>query len=372
MKRRFLELSALLIVMAVAVSCGNPRPPEPPALELPNPVKDLRAARKGDKVYLSWSVPTKTTEAQTIRYIGPTRICRARNAAVAGCATPAGEAPAPDLSRLLTAVQNGKSETAAFVDTLPATELSPGAEFTYAVDVLNDRERSAGLSNQVSVPGAPALPPPAGFQARLTADGVLLSWNQIHANADIPELEHRYRIYRNEIKGPEMVIAELPLGTSQFLDHNFEWEKTYQYRADVVTIVAPQSANCIPDQFPSTLACRAASIEGEDSSVVEIFAHDIFPPGVPSGLQAVSSEAGNQKFIDLIWTPDSAPDLAGYNVFRHEEGAEGTQINTEPVKTPAYRDVNVKSGKKYFYSVSAVDVRGNQSARSEEASEVVP
>jgi len=47
-------------------------------------------------------------------------------------------------------------------------------------------------------------------------------------------------------------------------------------------------------------------------------------------------------------------------------------MNPDLVKAPAYRDTNVQAGKKYFYSVSAVDERNNQSAPSEEASEQVP
>jgi hypothetical protein len=42
------------------------------------------------------------------------------------------------------------------------------------------------------------------------------------------------------------------------------------------------------------------------------------------------------------------------------------------VNTPAFRDSNVVPGHSYFYSISAVDVRGNESSRSEEASETVP
>jgi hypothetical protein len=47
-------------------------------------------------------------------------------------------------------------------------------------------------------------------------------------------------------------------------------------------------------------------------------------------------------------------------------------LNAELIKVPAYREENVAAQKKYFYSVSAVDVRGNESVRSDEASEVVP
>jgi hypothetical protein len=42
------------------------------------------------------------------------------------------------------------------------------------------------------------------------------------------------------------------------------------------------------------------------------------------------------------------------------------------VKSPSYRDSVVVSGKTYTYSVSAVDVRGNESQHSETTSEPVP
>jgi fibronectin type 3 domain-containing protein len=93
---------------------------------------------------------------------------------------------------------------------------------------------------------------------------------------------------------------------------------------------------------------------------------------VPSGLQAVFSGPGQQAFIDLIWAPVTDADLAGYNVYRHEPGSTPEKLNSDLVKAPAYRDMKVVKGRTYIYSVSAVDVRGNESARSEEASESVP
>ena len=139
-------------------------------------------------------------------------------------------------------------------------------------------------------------------------------------------------------------------------DANLEWEKTYDYRIEIVTICQP----------------KEMKIEGDDSPEVKVFADDVFPPAVPSGLQAVFSGPGQQAFIDLIWAPVTDVDLDGYNVYRHEEGSVPVKINAALVKTPAYRDAAVVSGKNYFYSVSAVDLRGNESARSEEASEAVP
>jgi fibronectin type 3 domain-containing protein len=105
---------------------------------------------------------------------------------------------------------------------------------------------------------------------------------------------------------------------------------------------------------------------------VKVFAHDVFPPAVPSGVQAVFSGVGQQPFVDVIWAPNTDADLAGYNIYRHEDGGEPRKINPALVTAPAFRDTNVVPGHSYFYSVSAVDVRGNESARSGEAGEAVP
>jgi fibronectin type 3 domain-containing protein len=113
-------------------------------------------------------------------------------------------------------------------------------------------------------------------------------------------------------------------------------------------------------------------IEGDDSPVVRVVAHDVFPPSVPAGLQAAYSGEGQKPFIDLIWAPVASADLAGYNIYRSEADGAPVKLNSELVKTPSYRDSAVSSGKTYTYSVSAADVRGNESARSDQASETVP
>jgi hypothetical protein len=174
-------------------------------------------------------------------------------------------------------------------------------------------------------------------------------------------LRYFYRVYRRE-KGADgaTVAGESAWGDSfHFVDHAFVWEKTYLYRVAVVTAVRRS-------QSPEV------QVEGDDSTEVEVFAHDIFPPAVPTGLQAVAAGSEAQPFIDLVWSPDVDTDLDGYNVYRGEDGAASIKVNTQLLKTPAFRDTGVKSGKTYSYSVSAVDVRGNESARSEAASERVP
>jgi hypothetical protein len=250
------------------------------------------------------------------------------------------------------------------VDTIPPDlqKENPTGQITYAVVVPNEKGRSAGLSNQVQLPAAPTLPPPARLQTQVTADGIVLSWTTSFEGQEIGHLRYLYRVYRREEGGAASIaIGEVPLDDSplQLVDHSFEWEKTYNYRVTVVTVISPPGK-------------PQAEVEGEDSRETKVVAHDIFPPAVPSGLEAVASGVGQPPFVDLIWAPNTDADLAGYNIYRHEQGGQPMKINSEPVKTPVFRDATAVGGKKYFYSITAVDLRGNESARSEEASETVP
>jgi hypothetical protein len=368
--RQFVSKLVFLISgTAALLGCGVPGVPKPPSLDLPEPVADLRAVRKGDRVYLDWTVPAETTDRLAVRHLGPTRICRSLDAAMSECASPVGEVPAPPIpgagSQQTKLVKPATKAQANYTDSLPGRLLvaNPAVQISYAISVLNITSRSAGLSNVVRVPAVAALPPPSDFRVQVTAEGVVLSWTAVPRGPETPGLQAMYRVYRRPEGGTaDTVVGQLPLDASsatQVVDHSFEWEKTYFYRATVVTLIHQEGKPEI--QF-----------EGDDTFPVKVFAHDVFPPAVPSGLQAVFSGTGQQPFIDLIWAPDTDADLAGYDVFRHEAGGEPLKINAELVKAPAFRDMNVGPGKNYFYSVSAVDVRGNESARSEQASETVP
>jgi hypothetical protein len=191
--------------------CASIGPPLPPSLELPKPPSDLRAARKGDKVTLTWTIPQRTTDRQSVRYLGKTRICRSLDPVVKECGKPVGEAEPPP--NFTSARKGAKKLTATFVDTLPkALEESHPADFaTYAVEVLNTADRSAGLSNQVHVPLVPTLPPVSDFSAQLTAQGISLSWHCPRiVNAAAPWTTYLLRIYRrSESSTNQARIAEV-------------------------------------------------------------------------------------------------------------------------------------------------------------------
>ena len=355
-------------------ACATIGPPQPPSLELPKPPTDLRAARKGDRVILTWTIPSATTDRQTVRDLGPTRICRSLAGVLTQCGTPVGEAPAqpgvaqpvPSRPSPVSAKSSKQKVAASYTDAFASqiTSDDPAASITYAIEVLNTEGRAAGLSNRVQVSLVRTLPPPQDFAARVTSQGVVLNWTSEVPPADSTKtLHYVYRVYRRAEGSKEQILAgEIPAGSERnltFTDSSIEWEKTYEYHADTVTVMAQGNK---PE----------VQVEGDDTAEIRVFADDVFPPAVPSGLQAVASGPGQKAFIDLVWAPVTDVDLDGYNLYRHENGMAAVKVNAELLKTPAYRDDSVSSGKSYLYSVTAVDVRGNESAQSEEAGETVP
>ena len=313
--------SLLLVLALVCLSgCASIGPPEAPSLELPKPPTDLHAARKGNKVTLTWTIPLRTTDRQSVRYLGKTEICRSEAAALKQCGTPVGEAKLPaDFEQ--TTKSSGKKVTATFTDNLPfEIELAHPTGFaSYAVEVLNTAGRGAGISNQVRVPLLPVLLPFDDFAVHPIAQGLMISWQCPSIAEGLPGSKYLFRIYRrleansNWTKVAEVEATHCANGKSgqedptSFLDRSFEWEETYFYRGTVVSV-------------RESAGKPTVEVEGDDTPEVKVFAHDVFPPAVPSELQAVFPGPGQQNFIDLIWTPVSDADLNGYNVYRHEAG----------------------------------------------------
>ena len=252
---------AILIAVLTFAGCGAPGAPQPPSLQLPRPVEDLRAERKGDEVFLTWSVPTETTDGQLVRRLGATRICRSMQVAMVRCTEVAGEVPTAKIAAAQTKPppggQSSKKKSpnkeaqnkepavqASFVEQVPANlqAQAPTGFINYAVETLNTNGRSAGLSNQVQAPLAPVLPAPKNVAARVTPDGILVSWEKITPPVEIPGLAYKYRVHRRaEGSASGTVIGEVPVSSgnpASITDNTFEWEKTYWYRVSTATVLS--------------------------------------------------------------------------------------------------------------------------------------
>jgi len=110
-------------------------------------------------------------------------------------------------------------------------------------------------------------------------------------------------------------------------------------------------------------------LESNDSDPLILKPTDTFPPSTPQGVVAASVENPEttppSQEIDLSWSINTEQDLAGYRVYRSEtQGQRGSLVTQDLLLSPAYRDTSLASGHQYWYSVTAVDLAGNESAAS--------
>ncbi len=384
MKMKLILLVLCCAVLALNIGCAAPGAPLPPSLRLPKPVENLSVVRKGKRVVLTWTPPTETTDRLPMRWPSTTRVCRVVNQFPIGqCGEPVAQIKS---SELVSESPGAQRLLVSFEDVLPAALIAPGTASweglaTYALEVVNERGRSAGLSNQARISLAPPIAPPPMLRANLDAQGPLLRWDMASVALLPADVSCFLRIYRRSSATAEHpssqmsaaggqsastatgyeLIAEQPCvaGWSEVRDTSFEWEQEYDYKAAAVTVIAAPGR-------------PFSQVEGDDSETAHLVTHDVFPPAVPTGLQAVFSSVGQKPFIDLTWIPNSEADLAGYLVYRSTSETDFVVVSPSPLKAPAWRDNDVQPGHAYVYAVSAIDVRGNQSARSDAAQESAP
>jgi hypothetical protein len=363
---RFALTVFLAAALALITGCGTPGSPLPPSLHLPLPVSDLQALRQGSKVTLTWTQPSLTTDREAAaKYIASARICRSLDGGAPDCLHPVGEVEV-----------NAASGQASFTDSIqPAAgpyANTPPPLARYAVAVMNARRKTAGPSNIAAVSLAYTWPPPSAIDVSVTAQGVVISWPGT-APLGLPGTSigypYFYRVLRSEKNSAvQVAVADLPVldhawpKLRSVTDTSFAWEKSYVYRVISVTKLEGSAA---------TVARYQGEIIGDASPSMEAFAHDIFPPAAPVNLQAVAGTSGAQSFIDVTWAPNTENDLAGYNVYRHTAGQPPAKINGALLETPSFRDSNVAAGQRYFYSVTALDLRNNEGPQSQETSETV-
>ncbi len=75
--------------------------------------------------------------------------------------------------------------------------------------------------------------------------------------------------------------------------------------------------------------------------------------------------AGN-GVISLSWEAGGEGDLAGYRVWRKDEGSpEFLPLTPQPIPGTVFTDASARPGTSYVYAVSSLDTAGNESARTE-------
>jgi hypothetical protein len=356
----------LLAIPFLAAGCGAPGEPLPPSPPIPVAVDDLAAQQSGDAVLLTFTMPGKSTIGQRLTEMPTLEILR-------GSLKPDGT-PDPKSFRVVDTVpgtlvasyiQQGKVQ---FLDPIPPeeTQAHPDETVVYRVRMRVTDKKISPNSNDAVLTLFPVPEKIASLEALVTENGIQLKWQppgRTSGGGPLGAIQ-AYHIYRGEVDPPSADAGSKDLrqaswkspllqiavtSAPEYLDFAFDYGKTYIYlvRTAILAGGAPR--------------------ESSDSSIALVTPKDTFPPAAPQGIVAATlpADSSGSVVVDLSWSINVEPDLAGYRIYRSEqESKRGELLTPDLLPTPSYRDTSVVAGKHYWYTVTAVDQAGNESALS--------
>ena len=358
----------LFSIFSLFPGCGVPGEPTPPSPPIPAPVADLSALQSGDGVQLTFTVPDKTVSGDRLPEPPAIEILR-------GALKPDGS-PDERSFRVVYTIPGALLDTYVSGDHLRFTDpLAPdvlqssaGQTLAYRVRARVSTKRASAASNVATVTAYSVPERIPSLQATVTQSAVELSWPAPTRTSGGAPLENisGYHVYRGEIDpasaeaashdlsqvrwiSPLALLAPSP--SNSYRDTLFDFGKTYLYIVRSVIIAAGNP------------------LESGDSSPVVVAPHDTFPPAAPQNLAAAATPLpGGAPAVDLSWSINLETDLAGYRVYRSDQqGAPGQLLTSDLLPTPTYRDMSVRPGNRYWYTVTAVDRAGNESPQSSPA-----
>jgi hypothetical protein len=367
-----LSIGAFLISL-MAIGCAAPGEPYERKPPTPVAITDLSAAQSGSDVLLTFTLPQEAVDNRPLVELPTIEIYR-DFFAVPGAGEPAPKAPArPTLLITIPAAMEDHYAVQGhihFTDSLRAQDFAQhgGSMAVYTVRTQISEKKPSANSNVASVHVFAPLDAITDLKTEVTHAAIVLTWTPPTTSpAGSAPAIGVYHICRGTpdaasstagsaaLKSPLVKIADAQ--GSPFQDTQFEFNASYVYSVRSVA------------QYPD------AALESADSNLALVTPRDTFPPAAPQELIVALAPAqpSAPAHLELSWAISSETDITGYNVYRSEQaGAPGSRVNADPLPTPAFRDMNVQAGHRYFYSVTAVDRAGNESPASAAVSGSVP
>jgi hypothetical protein len=209
--------------------------------------------------------------------------------------------------------------------------------------------------------------------ARIAGRNVIVSWPQ--------EPNSIYRLYRGEIAPESASAAANDVSKATYRKPLAEISQTNSATASggagqmEYSDAAAENGHTYLYVVRRVAQFGEESVESADSKPAILTMAEVQLPRAPEDVQALpfAATATEPAYVSLSWAFASEPGVAGYAVFRSEQGGvRGVRLNAELLQAPAYRDVSVTGGRTYFYAVIAVDGSGQESLASEQLEIAVP
>jgi len=226
------------------------------------------------------------------------------------------------------------------------TSLTPNTTYSYTIEAVLGGNASAPVSN-VSVTTPPTPTPtsttcttapsaPTGLQSTAaTPTSISLSWqaSKTAANCAI----YGYNVSRNN-GTPTFVSQNTSNSGTFFTDTNLTPSTSYTY---------------------TVTACEVSYCSSNNPSISVKTAADTTAPSAPSNV--IDSVLGPTE-VQITWSASTDNvGVTGYNIYRN---GSGTPIASVSGSTTSYLDQSGTPLTQYTYSVSAVDIAGNASAKT--------
>ena len=347
-----MKRSAGIIALGLAVllgsACGKKGPLQLPLAREPKPAERLTAFQRGRSIILEWTDPGKYIDGHPLKAAGAAELWILEPGPEAGAKPPA---------------LRDFGTRARLARRIAPNELRPGpGGVRFAYSLAGDQAGHRNLAFSVRVLDAARRPskfclpvmveiqlcplPPEIGDVRVLKDRVEISWTPPAANIDgsKPAIVAGYTVYRSDGMSEPEKLTPSPTAGLSFEDRSFQFGASYTYTVRACATV--------------TNPC----LESDDSAARNIVPRDIFPPDLPAGLVAVPGPG----VISLSWEPVRDQGLAGYRVWRKEEGgAEFDPLTPGLLPGNTFTDSSALKGKTYVYAVSAKGKNGTESARTE-------
>ncbi|MBC7795462.1 MAG: fibronectin type III domain-containing protein [Pyrinomonadaceae bacterium] len=372
-------LFAFIIFSTVfGANCGKRRPPQPPKVFTQSKY-ELTGNQRGNLVVLSLTENTNRNASRAPKQTLIYRLSESPSAPLflseddfASRAVLIGTINVSESNALTSSNTSGSSGSDNRGKLIYNDQLSlvnSPTRLRYAIRIVDADGRRTAFSNFFLIePSRQVARPPASLASTLVTDAVRLTW--------LPSADDKasnfigYNVYRispaakdakdaTEIEKSKFVepvlLTPAPISENSFSDGRFTFGEEYVYFVRSVSSGA-----------------NGAATESLDSGVAKIIPLDKIAPSAPESITVAA--APNR--LSLFFAANTEIDLAGYNVYRTTDDTitleRWQKLNDTLLTATTYQDLNVESGKRYFYYLRATDTAGNISVPSVIVSEVAP
>lgn len=341
--RSSLISTLFLTILLNGSACGKIGPLSLSERPVPLAIQDIRLEQRQNTILLSWTFPKTMKDKKT-----PFSLEQLQYVEIWHTDRPTLDKPFRKLAKRMKRI--------------PAKELKPDKEGSCTIELpfkleeldskthhfalrYRYQKQETDLGRRVSHQAV--LPARSVQDLSLLEEGrhIILKWSRPEQNiADKPLKELiGYQIYRQKKSGGDWE-EEKPVNKEIVLREGYEEEKSDsegEYRYRVTALSSP-------------------TIESDFSNPAAIRLVDDTAPKAPANLVCLSYE----KHLWLTWESPKDNDLDQFRIFRKQSHVEPFTLLAEGVKISSYRDYKVRRGQSYYYLVTAVDRKGNESRQS--------